>query len=380
MGLKSRLYNPLSSYFSGLTKTRLSIPSQDLVIPDQFMGIELEIENVPRSLTRNPAPSGWVAKTDGSLRGSSLEYVSDGPVCGQQLMESVSRLMGELQANDCSIERNASFRTSTHVHVDFTRTDPYVNMPPDSFHGAQQVVVLYWMLEDLFFAVAGEHRRRSGYSFQFDDAPGDLSRFLGVNNVYATMEAQRYYGLNFKSLSKFGTLEFRHMPLLLDREQLMRWLRTIMRLKLWAYTNLREDTGTAPRFDLTASTDGVAEAAEFVMSEYPHALSALDMGTVSRRVEDLGIWQEIAASSSRDPYESRREFDEDDDDDDREPAPDPDHEDFAPLVVSTGDGGSGAPRPLPSLRTPWSSRIFEAGSPTDWIDAAMQANTTTTTG
>ena len=305
MGLPSILRSNITDFFPSVVKNRLHVPDQGLVIPDQFVGIELEVENVPMAMTAHNPLAGWNIVGDGSLRGSTaLEYTTAGAMCGEGLITAVDTFSAAAAESGCTLSQNASFRTSTHVHLDFTRSDNYVNIPRDSVHGAQQVVLLYWMLEDLFFGVAGEPRRHCGYAFPYDEASDDLRTFLQCARTERAMQSShRYYGLNFRSLSKFGTLEFRHMPLMLDSASIMRWVRTIMRLKKWAYENLRQDLDTPAKYDLTASSDGVEEAAAYVMSEYPGSLNALNMDTVEARVEEVGIWMACqSANTAGYPY------------------------------------------------------------------------------
>lgn len=372
MGLMLYSRDSVSRIF-GHTPTVIHVPSDSLPISDQFFGIELELENVPRDLTNLPQSlrGGWLTKTDGSLRGRAVEIISNGPQCGASLLRHIDELYAFFGLHQISADNNASFRTSTHVHMDFTRESRYTGgMAPDSLHGAQCVVLLYYLLEEQFFNIAGLHRRRSGFSFGYDEAPTELWDFLGPSAQHYVREANRYYGLNFRSLASHGTLEFRHLPLVVDQQVLLKWLRMLCRLKLWAYENMRQDTGRG--LDILSDMDALQQANAHIFSEY--SLPPLNMDIIAGRVEELssvldsintpGTSGGDLLNSSSDDYQGPLDVDDEDDHDDEEddyirPA----EVEVAPIRVTLGTTGGGGAVPITPPTT----------SPTDWLDSALNA-------
>lgn len=355
--------------FFGVRGLRVHRGSNELPLRDQFFGIELEIENLS-SLARKTMMglSGWAAKSDGSLRGGgALEMVSKDAQCGEELLTNIDALYDVFARFSINDKGNSSFRTSTHVHMDFSRTDTYAPYGfSDSLLGAKNVVLVYYMLEDLFFEVAGKARRRSGYSFAYDDAPGDLYRFLVSGGEHAIGRSHRYYGLNFSSLAKFGTLEFRHMPLILDKIQLIKWLKTLQFLKIWTYQNVNAGT-----YDFTESSRGIEEAANYVFQMYPGVASQLDMAAVDARVEGINLELEAAAITSLPTFNAFREEDPEDEDNDdeeveesRDPYPDPEPLPTDPLQQIN--------RPRVSFQPTFAAGATLRTPDNNWIEAALQ--------
>lgn len=276
--------NPLDKIFD-VRSTRLHTASSVFVIPDQFFGLELEIENIRGSIIEK-APPGWAIKTDGSLRGgASREYISDGPRAPGELIKDVDDLLAALILHGNTEARCSSFRTSMHVHMDFTRREDYKNMPYDSIHGVQSVALLYYLLEDQFFEISGQDRKRSGFCFPLDETLPLFARFL-FDATTASVNGGRYYGMNFKSLARLGTLEFRHMPLSLNRNRVITWLDTLCRLKKWAYDHVRRDINPGNP-DIIETPDVVANCLTYVFHHYPHVINTYSQEAVNKKAHKL---------------------------------------------------------------------------------------------
>ena len=281
--------------FPRVPPIKFHLPSEALPIPEQLVGLELEMENVPSRLYRTPIPN-WTTHQDGSLRGSGIEFVTDGPICGDVIPEAIDALIERVRTTVPSPSTLSSFRTSTHVHLDFTRAAPYSHgIPADSYNNAKQFVLSYYALEDNFFRVAGEPRRMSGYCFPFSYVPADLVKFLASNR--ATNPA-RYYGCNFNSLGKYGTVEFRHLPLVTEAAPLMRWVRALMKLKRFTYLHC---LGNSPDVDFLERNDGLEQMAQYVFEEFPANIRAVDHAVVRKRMDVLAARLEYVMDKPEQP-------------------------------------------------------------------------------
>lgn len=206
---------------------RTHAPSDELVIPDTFIGVEVELERVD-----NFRMDGlWETKTDGSLHDGGLEYVFRFPLRGQDVvdaLETFEEAMTELRpkiGND----------TSLHVHVDVRD----MNM--------QQVmsfIMLYFMYEKVLFNVFSPEREDNIFCLALSKAKGNnkiianllqaIQRGHGrtIRDIITTME--RYGGININAISHFGTLEFRGHSATYRKDEILKWVNMLLSLKRMA--------------------------------------------------------------------------------------------------------------------------------------------------
>lgn len=180
------------------------------------VGIEIELESDIK--TRFPTmPCFWIQKTEGSLRGSSTEYVTQGPILITQLPEAINLLVSTLKDNRIKI--GDSPRTSLHVHCNILK---YTPLQVWTFCTA------YWLLEDYLTQACGESRLGNRFCLRTKDAEGII-----YSSIRSVMEAQipfngvpdrmRYSALNLSSICKFGSLEFRSMRGTIDPDIIIPW-------------------------------------------------------------------------------------------------------------------------------------------------------------
>jgi hypothetical protein len=225
------------------------IPGDKWPIRDQFVGIEIELENVDRKQQLDHEDGGapyWEPHDDGSLR-NGIEYVLREPLMGSQLTKAISYFYSHFT------KYNDGPRTSIHVHLNMRQNE-------DSFESLKNLLVLYYMYEEAFFKFADENRKWCAYCNPFEDNPPailtDVMRMTPETaprllftrlNVSAGRNTNRYYGLNITALQRFGTLEFRHLPLVKEEQKLVQWIMLLMELKA-AARRLTEEGLTVEQF------------------------------------------------------------------------------------------------------------------------------------
>jgi hypothetical protein len=219
-----------------LNKPALHVFEPDAFWPDpsQFIGVEIEIEGASPREMRTHEDNGmpyWTTHNDASLR-NGVEYVLSTAMMGKTLKEAIHYWFRTFKTYDDNP------RTSIHVHINMLQDD-------ESLEGLRNMIVLYYMYEDALFAIADETRKWNGYCNPFeDDPPAILTAVMQHDDPkkiagYFTEQqrgrqemGERYYGLNLLALGRFGTLEFRHMPMVRDEQRLFDWIKLIMELKM----------------------------------------------------------------------------------------------------------------------------------------------------
>lgn len=195
-------------------------------ITDNYTGIE--IENETKHAFELPYVDGWNRHREGSLRDFGFEYVSNKPVKYRDAKHHLDLLFEYLNAARGNYKLSNSSRTSTHVHLDAGLLD-YGNIITIS--------VIYWMLEEYLSNFCGDTRKGNLFCIRSSDS-------LSVQSVIAqsiidknpfpgelTHENLRYGSLNFSSLPKFGSIEFRMMRGVDNAEEAMLWVSILNRIK-----------------------------------------------------------------------------------------------------------------------------------------------------
>lgn len=253
---------------------QLFVPSLAPSLEDSIMGLEFENE-IDTNLPEFASFPGWVGITgwknhrENSLRGYGFEHVSL-PIKYEHIAYHVATLFNKLRFQlQCyngkeypgALPFTNSIRTSLHVHVDV------------GLMNSVQIVnfaSVYWMLEPLLQYYCGTHRMGNLFCLRLMD-----SSFIKVflkdmldndQNIMAnvlTQESYRYGSINFNSIAKFGTLEFRIMSGVSDEVTALVWIKAIeairrFSLKFTSTNELRD-------FFLEATT--ASEFPEVVLGE-----------------------------------------------------------------------------------------------------------------
>lgn len=210
-------------------------PSDMFVLSRCRVGLEYEFENpenvrIPRVELGDDLYAHYSPHNDGSLRDGGVEFVFSRPLLGQPLLNA-------LEAMESFIRRVplvGTYRTSVHVHLDVRNME---------FEELKTLAFLYALNEKYFYNFAN----------QFTTAKKELSNYCipwGSSDSYtfAVAEAlfgqkapallgvrsrkmERYSGLNFNAIHKFGSIEFRHLPTITNVSALVQFINMAMSLK-----------------------------------------------------------------------------------------------------------------------------------------------------
>ncbi len=198
-------------------------PSFTFCGPKITMGIEVEVENIPRADLDNKCDwNYWHVKEDGSLRNHGYEYVSF-PLTGKEIDYAVNNLFGALPK-----KADFSDRTSIHIHE---------NMRNKTCKDIVNILMLYLVFEKLLYNFAGPARYKNIFCVPVQDTklPIALSNYLTHGDLKVLVrEWSKYSGLNIVPLKHLGSIEFRHMHGNRDVEYILRWINIIQRITIYA--------------------------------------------------------------------------------------------------------------------------------------------------
>jgi len=196
-----------------------------LVDSDTLLGVEVEVENCPKtSNTKDPEGLYWAAKEDHSLRNNGMEFVFAEPLFGADVVRALHYICNKATNNKWAI----SERTGIHVHVDVR------NMELEKF---QNMCILYALTEHLIYEWIGDRRDRNIHCLPWYAADADLERICMLFNseqplaLEAVRNLNRYAGLNLNSLASFGTAEFRQLKTTFDVKRILTWINILLSLK-----------------------------------------------------------------------------------------------------------------------------------------------------
>lgn len=226
-----------------LSKRALSkpTPSNQMPIPDQYLGIEIELESLHDTVLSRHIQVGepyWSHHIDGSLR-NGLEFTLTNPLMGEQLVEAIDHFatLGEYTGS-----WTCGPRTSTHIHLNMLQDS-------DTYELLRALLIAYYCIEDAWFKQFANGREWCSYCDPLDSgfiqtisqllnksaSATDWARYVASEGSRRSNNASRYYGFNLIALAKYGTVEFRHFPGLPAgpalRSVLFEWVRAVMLLK-----------------------------------------------------------------------------------------------------------------------------------------------------
>lgn len=174
--------------------------------------------------------NGWTPHRDGSLRnthGQACEWVFTFPANYATSIQRVNKLFNYFEGRKAKLV--CSNRTSFHVHY---------NMSDKNVYQLVNTFILFTILEDILDRYCGEDRNGNLFCLSSRHAEGQLGVVTQAvfewNNFAHIDENYRYCSLNIASLNKFGTVEFRGMRGLDNKEDVLRWLSIINDLCTYA--------------------------------------------------------------------------------------------------------------------------------------------------
>lgn len=218
---------PIGTLFNKRPDMRTFAHDSRLPIPDKYIGIEIEAENVKY---RNEDLSGllnyWEVVADGSLRNYGTEFVSS-MLRGTDITAALVELNTVFATHKISPEFSA--RTSVHIHVDGRfSTGTHLRL----------LVLHYLMWEPFLFSYLGKDRENNPYCVPFyknNRGIHNLSNLFRDNfkfeHIKSTVyDSSKYEAMNLRSLHEKGSIEFRLHYGTSSTEEIFNWVQVILTL------------------------------------------------------------------------------------------------------------------------------------------------------
>ena len=198
--------------------------SLSLVEENKEVGIEIEMEGKGLTLDRNIIPS-WEQTRDGSLRGEGIEYKFRTSVSSKKILPKLLELQDASKvAKKC--KWSPSSRCGVHIHI---------NCQHMNHDEVLNFACLYLLVESVLINWCEEERHGNLFCLDAVNAEGLTYQLIGAvrdGNFNRLMnDVFRYASLNFTSLSRFGSLEFRGLETPKNIRKINKWVKLLLRVK-----------------------------------------------------------------------------------------------------------------------------------------------------
>ena len=253
----------------GLGPDKLLYQKNDrLVSNEHSVGVEVELEGIRYSKADAKYPplfDLWSYHEDGSLRNGS-EFVFKGGLRGANIIAALDLFRDFVEKWE---SRNPAIlisdRCSVHVHLDIRDLD---------LLQIRNLVMWYIFVERAMFSLVDKSRAKNNYCRPVTDSDfidsfqqiysyvhhykGSLTKHS--RSLYdrffefSQSICEKYSAFNMKTSRTIGTVEFRHHHGTKDSEEILRWINSILRLKVWAIENPIESFYERGRLDKSLLT------------------------------------------------------------------------------------------------------------------------------
>lgn len=199
----------------------IAIPNKYL--NDKYLGVEIEVEG--SSLPTDLPAKYWRLEKDSSLKtAEAWEYVTPTPFDLTDVRKALDVLEAAYQVNQSIV--HDSVRAGVHVHL---------NVQKWNIKELMTFSTAYYIIEDILLRFCGENREGNLFCLRVRDAEFVLFRLLETLQkrklALLNNDIIRYASLNYLSLFKYGTIEFRGMRGTRDLELIYKWVKMIDELR-----------------------------------------------------------------------------------------------------------------------------------------------------
>lgn len=242
-------------------------------------GVEIEVEgkNLPINLGRT-----WKVEHDGSLKAEEAhEYVTPKPLTLEGVKKSLDFLAEAYRIHGSVIDE--SIRAGVHVHM---------NVQDWNIKQLMTFTTSYYILEEVLMNWCGPDREGNLFCLRTRDAEYVLFRLMKTlktrNLKFLKDDVIRYSSLNYCSLFKYGSIEFRGMRGTGDLDTIYDWVKIIDDLRT---SSLKFDSPNDVMAMMSGS--GGLDFLEYMLPNTHHLINKVDVDksvrSAARRVQMIAF-------------------------------------------------------------------------------------------
>lgn len=242
---------------------------------DGSFGVEIEVEgnNLPRRGEDKEFDLIWKIERDGSLKGKhdNFEYVMRKPMSLEDTINAISQLERRYTEKESKIDE--TIRAGVHVHLNIQSYSPLELLT---------LATTYYVLEDYFVHWSGEGRVGNHFCLRAIDAEDVIYKLIDACKKkdwrHLNTDDIRYASLNWNSIHKYGSIEFRSMRSTRKLNDVIKWVKLINQLTVGAkqFNDPRGVIGAVSEFQ------GQERFIKYVMSDYADEFL---------QFKDVNIWE-----------------------------------------------------------------------------------------
>ena len=199
------------------------IHTPKLVDSEEYIGIELELENCNSSSFRTAVNPEWEAVTDGSLKLNGMEYRFRQPLAGAAIVKALKKFETALVLLDAA-PYHEGHRGSTHFHINVSNSSV-----PELYYQ----ILLSYFVEPVLLAMCKPDRRHNSFavpSGRTKDTIEVLDRIRAGQFMF-NETAWKYRAVGLNSIYSKGSLEYRMFHSTHDMEEVLGWTNAVLSIK-----------------------------------------------------------------------------------------------------------------------------------------------------
>ena len=225
----------MSAIFNQDREVRTAPYTFKLILPETYIGVELELENCSYQTSVNLGL--WHRKHDGSLRDAGSEFVMGfghavTPLRGMDVITALNMIQSYFDDMPDAFKPSISKRCSTHIHMDVR------DMEDDAF---AVLLMLYARYEDDLIRFYAPERMDNHYCRRASEIPYAQDRLSRLSNGVdkyliddICSNGDKYTACNWKSVAQRGSLEFRFFPGTIYMDNVLEWINVLQAFKYHA--------------------------------------------------------------------------------------------------------------------------------------------------
>jgi hypothetical protein len=220
-------------------------PTDRLFNSEDYVGIEMELENCQDLEFAASLNDSWEPVTDGSLKYQGLEYRFSKALNGSHIIDALDNFSAALSQHNMNPYTQGN-RGSTHFHINISNL---------SMQELYNFTLMAYFCEPILMDMCTIDRRYNSFSVTGSRTKDQLQilSHIAAGNIIFHDNEYKYRAIGLNSIYNKGSLEFRMFHATSSTEKITKWLNFILEMKHVALTtsDLAEVIRSAITSDIT---------------------------------------------------------------------------------------------------------------------------------